>query len=189
MALSVAEMDDRKDEAAEILLPQEMLSQFDQVNVCGEFQLNTRKLEAKLMKSRSFPAPMVRYSKLPFRQLVSLYDCQITHTPMMLVCHRILRRIHQTDSMRIRRKSSPVLRSLVIQISRLIYKSEGHSTCRRRHPASSLSNSTIRSNGERKRREEVARSEDRSSYSLLRTTVCNSRTLLSSSSPGWTGLI
>lgn len=27
---------------------------------------------------------MVRYSKLPFRQLVSLYDTHITHTPMML---------------------------------------------------------------------------------------------------------
>lgn len=27
---------------------------------------------------------MVRYSKLPFRQLVSKYDCHITHTPMLL---------------------------------------------------------------------------------------------------------
>lgn len=28
---------------------------------------------------------MVRYSKLPFRELVSLYDCHITTTPMILV--------------------------------------------------------------------------------------------------------
>ncbi|KZO97474.1 FMN-linked oxidoreductase [Calocera viscosa TUFC12733] len=32
----------------------------------------------------SLPAPMVRYSKLPFRYLVSLYDVHITHTPMIL---------------------------------------------------------------------------------------------------------
>ncbi|EJD04990.1 FMN-linked oxidoreductase [Fomitiporia mediterranea MF3/22] len=29
-------------------------------------------------------APMVRYSKLPFRHLASLYNCHITHTPMIL---------------------------------------------------------------------------------------------------------
>jgi tRNA-dihydrouridine synthase 4 len=29
-------------------------------------------------------APMVRYSKLPFRQLVSEYNTHITHTPMLL---------------------------------------------------------------------------------------------------------
>nr|CRX79104.1 hypothetical protein ls5930a1_00130 [Leucosporidium scottii] len=40
-----------------------MLSQFERVNVC---------------------APMVRYSKLAFRQLVSQYETHITTTPMML---------------------------------------------------------------------------------------------------------
>ncbi|KAM0786055.1 hypothetical protein ACM66B_006866 [Microbotryomycetes sp. NB124-2] len=48
---------------AQVVLPQELLSSFEGINVC---------------------APMVRYSKLPFRQLVSLYDCHITTTPMML---------------------------------------------------------------------------------------------------------
>lgn len=56
-------MNYNNNESAEILLPQEILTQFDIVNVS---------------------APMVRYSKLPFRQLVSLYETHITHTPMML---------------------------------------------------------------------------------------------------------
>ncbi|KDE05912.1 hypothetical protein MVLG_03725 [Microbotryum lychnidis-dioicae p1A1 Lamole] len=50
-------------EHAEVLTPQEMLQQFDKVNVC---------------------APMVRYSKLPFRQLVAQYETHITYTPMLL---------------------------------------------------------------------------------------------------------
>ena len=29
-------------------------------------------------------APMVRYSKLPFRMLVRLYDCDIAYTPMIM---------------------------------------------------------------------------------------------------------
>ncbi|KAK4053607.1 tRNA dihydrouridine synthase [Microbotryomycetes sp. JL221] len=50
-------------EPAQVMLPQELLDQFEGINVC---------------------APMVRYSKLPFRQLVSLYETHITTTPMML---------------------------------------------------------------------------------------------------------
>ncbi|KAK4048548.1 tRNA dihydrouridine synthase [Microbotryomycetes sp. JL201] len=50
-------------EPVERVTPQILLSSFEGINVC---------------------APMVRYSKLPFRQLVSLYDCHITTTPMML---------------------------------------------------------------------------------------------------------
>lgn len=65
--MSIQNDSDEKDQdqtiPAEILLPQEILTQFKVVNVA---------------------APMVRYSKLPFRQLVSLYDTHITHTPMML---------------------------------------------------------------------------------------------------------
>ena len=33
---------------------------------------------------------MVRYSKLPFRQLVSRYETHITHTPMLLCVLRLL---------------------------------------------------------------------------------------------------
>ena len=29
-------------------------------------------------------APMVRYSKLPFRMLVKLYDCDVVYTPMIM---------------------------------------------------------------------------------------------------------
>ena len=29
-------------------------------------------------------APMVRYSKLPFRMLVRLYDCDVAYTPMIM---------------------------------------------------------------------------------------------------------
>lgn len=47
----------------EILTPREMLMQFQEVNIC---------------------APMVRYSKLQFRQLVSEYETHITFTPMIL---------------------------------------------------------------------------------------------------------
>ncbi|TDL26986.1 FMN-linked oxidoreductase [Rickenella mellea] len=43
--------------------PHEMLETFDGINVA---------------------APMVRYSKLPFRHLVSRHECHITHTPMIL---------------------------------------------------------------------------------------------------------
>ncbi|KAA1123615.1 hypothetical protein PGTUg99_020775 [Puccinia graminis f. sp. tritici] len=50
-------------EDAEILSPQQMLNEFEVVNIC---------------------APMVRYSKLPFRQLVSEYETHITFTPMIL---------------------------------------------------------------------------------------------------------
>ncbi|KAH8114851.1 FMN-linked oxidoreductase [Phellopilus nigrolimitatus] len=50
-------------EDVSIIPPHEMLERFDGINVA---------------------APMVRYSKLPFRHLVSLYDCHITHTPMIL---------------------------------------------------------------------------------------------------------
>ncbi|KAI5115628.1 hypothetical protein M0805_000680 [Coniferiporia weirii] len=46
-----------------VIPPHEMLEQFEGINVA---------------------APMVRFSKLPFRHLVSLYDCHITHTPMIL---------------------------------------------------------------------------------------------------------
>ncbi|KAL8291442.1 hypothetical protein RQP46_002420 [Phenoliferia psychrophenolica] len=49
--------------SAEHLLPQDVLSSFEVINVA---------------------APMVRYSKLPFRQLVSRYEAHITHTPMLL---------------------------------------------------------------------------------------------------------
>ncbi|MBW0481412.1 hypothetical protein O181_021127 [Austropuccinia psidii MF-1] len=48
---------------AEVLSPPEMLNEFTQVNIC---------------------APMVRYSKLPFRKLVSEYETHITFTPMIL---------------------------------------------------------------------------------------------------------
>ncbi|KAL5634828.1 hypothetical protein ACGC1H_002754 [Rhizoctonia solani] len=47
----------------EVLPPNKMLETFGKLNVA---------------------APMVRYSKLPFRHLVSLYDVHITHTPMMM---------------------------------------------------------------------------------------------------------
>ncbi|KDQ10089.1 hypothetical protein BOTBODRAFT_36518 [Botryobasidium botryosum FD-172 SS1] len=47
----------------EIIAPQEMLRTFEGINVA---------------------APLVRYSKLPFRHLVSLYDVHITHVPMTL---------------------------------------------------------------------------------------------------------
>ncbi|KAA1138907.1 hypothetical protein PGTUg99_028818 [Puccinia graminis f. sp. tritici] len=50
-------------EDAEILSPQQMLNEFEVVHIC---------------------APMVRYSKLPFRQLVSEYETHITFTPMIL---------------------------------------------------------------------------------------------------------
>lgn len=43
--------------------PNELLEKYENINVC---------------------APMVRYSKLPFRELVASYNCQITTTPMML---------------------------------------------------------------------------------------------------------
>ncbi|PAV15721.1 FMN-linked oxidoreductase [Pyrrhoderma noxium] len=45
------------------LPPHRMMEQFADINVA---------------------APMVRYSKLPFRHLVSLYQCHIIHTPMIL---------------------------------------------------------------------------------------------------------
>ncbi|KAG8908779.1 hypothetical protein FRB99_003017 [Tulasnella sp. 403] len=48
---------------AEIVAPNEMLRRFEGINIC---------------------APMVRYSKLPFRHLVSRYNCHITTTPMIL---------------------------------------------------------------------------------------------------------
>jgi len=57
---SEADLDHAK---AEAFPPDEMLRQFQDINIA---------------------APMVRYSKLPFRQLVSLYDVHITHTPMIL---------------------------------------------------------------------------------------------------------
>ncbi|CAE6504640.1 unnamed protein product [Rhizoctonia solani] len=47
----------------EVLSPNQMLETFGRLNIA---------------------APMVRYSKLPFRQLVSLYDVHITHTPMIM---------------------------------------------------------------------------------------------------------
>ncbi|QRW04423.1 tRNA-dihydrouridine synthase 1 [Ceratobasidium sp. AG-Ba] len=47
----------------EIIPPDKMLDLFGKLNIA---------------------APMVRYSKLPFRHLVSLYDVHITHTPMMM---------------------------------------------------------------------------------------------------------
>ncbi|PLW12609.1 hypothetical protein PCASD_17145 [Puccinia coronata f. sp. avenae] len=50
-------------EDAELLSPQRILNEFKEVNIC---------------------APMVRYSKLPFRQLVSEYETHITFTPMIL---------------------------------------------------------------------------------------------------------
>ncbi|KAJ8292023.1 tRNA-dihydrouridine(20a/20b) synthase [NAD(P)+]-like [Rhodotorula toruloides] len=49
--------------AAEELLPQDILREFDGVNAC---------------------APMVRYGKLPFRALVSQYETHLVWTPMML---------------------------------------------------------------------------------------------------------
>ncbi|GAA6019497.1 hypothetical protein JCM11491_000977 [Sporobolomyces phaffii] len=51
------------DDSALELRPQELLSQFDGVNAC---------------------APMVRYGKLPFRSVVSQYNCPLVWTPMML---------------------------------------------------------------------------------------------------------
>ncbi|KLO16498.1 FMN-linked oxidoreductase [Schizopora paradoxa] len=56
-------MDGDLGEECLIIPPQELLSDYDSVNVA---------------------APMVRYSKLPFRHLVSLYDVHVTHTPMIL---------------------------------------------------------------------------------------------------------
>ncbi|CAE6465858.1 unnamed protein product [Rhizoctonia solani] len=47
----------------EVLPPYQMLETFGKLNIA---------------------APMVRYSKLPFRHLVSLYDVHITHTPMIM---------------------------------------------------------------------------------------------------------
>ncbi|WFD23280.1 tRNA-dihydrouridine(20a/20b) synthase [NAD(P)(+)] [Malassezia equina] len=49
--------------AAVSLPPHHLLSNYDDINVC---------------------APMVRYSKLPFRALVAQYDTHITTTPMIL---------------------------------------------------------------------------------------------------------
>ncbi|KAG8979299.1 hypothetical protein FRB93_010154 [Tulasnella sp. JGI-2019a] len=48
-----------------------MLSQFD-VNICAPRKCHPKSPE------------LVRYSKLPFRQLVSKYNCHITTTPMIL---------------------------------------------------------------------------------------------------------
>ncbi|EJD42979.1 FMN-linked oxidoreductase [Auricularia subglabra TFB-10046 SS5] len=55
-------MDDPEPQAL-VVPPDQILAQFEDVNVA---------------------APMVRYSKLPFRELVAQYDAHITHTPMML---------------------------------------------------------------------------------------------------------
>ncbi|KAI5480537.1 tRNA-dihydrouridine synthase 4 [Pseudohyphozyma bogoriensis] len=51
------------DEPAEVLTFQDMLSQFPVVNIC---------------------APMVRYGKLSFRELVSRYETHVTYSPMIL---------------------------------------------------------------------------------------------------------
>ena len=51
------------DDAPWPLAPHQLLSAFPEVNVC---------------------APMVRYSKLPFRALTARYDTHITTTPMIL---------------------------------------------------------------------------------------------------------
>ncbi|KZT37172.1 FMN-linked oxidoreductase [Sistotremastrum suecicum HHB10207 ss-3] len=56
-------MQDSNPVELEILPPHEILDTFENINVA---------------------APMVRFSKLPFRELVSLYDVQVTHTPMIL---------------------------------------------------------------------------------------------------------
>ncbi|SCZ94789.1 BZ3500_MvSof-1268-A1-R1_Chr12-1g03659 [Microbotryum saponariae] len=61
-------------EHAEVLTPQEMLQQFEKVNVCGEC----------LHEAPNTLRKLVRYSKLPFRQLVAQYETHITYTPMLL---------------------------------------------------------------------------------------------------------
>lgn len=58
------------------LPPHHMLNAFDGMNVC---------------------APMVRYSKLPFRALVAQYDTHITTTPMILASE-FARSQHARDS-------------------------------------------------------------------------------------------
>lgn len=56
-------LDAMPDDAPWTLAPHQLLSAFPEVNVC---------------------APMVRYSKLPFRALTARYDTHITTTPMIL---------------------------------------------------------------------------------------------------------
>ncbi|SCV72950.1 BQ2448_6875 [Microbotryum intermedium] len=71
---------DEMDEHVEVLKPQEMLQQFDKVNVCGA-HLAFDDLLAVVV---AYKAPMVRYSKLPFRRLVAQHETHITYTPMLL---------------------------------------------------------------------------------------------------------
>ncbi|CAE6455303.1 unnamed protein product [Rhizoctonia solani] len=64
-SLSDPDPSNLQDEAMdpETVSPKQMLETFGKLNIA---------------------APMVRYSKLPFRHLVSLYDVHITHTPMIM---------------------------------------------------------------------------------------------------------
>ena len=48
------------------------------------FEEYTSKDEDGLELPLRICAPMVRYSKLPFRMLVRLYDCDVAYTPMIM---------------------------------------------------------------------------------------------------------
>lgn len=110
--------------AAEILRPQEWLTQFDRVNVAGK-PASAIDVEFNLIYSLASTAPMVRYSKLPFRQLMSLYDAHIIHTPMILVSYPpCWHCIEIKYRMKDRHKSSLALKRLVILTSPQIQESE-----------------------------------------------------------------
>ena len=48
------------------------------------FNKNVSRANTDLELPIKICAPMVRYSKLPFRMLVRLYDCDIAYTPMIM---------------------------------------------------------------------------------------------------------
>jgi tRNA-dihydrouridine synthase 4 len=76
--------EDGGEEAAN-LLPQEMLREYEGVNACGAYRESFPTLSVNVLTLSSLEtAPMVRYGKLPFRQLVSEYETQLVWTPMML---------------------------------------------------------------------------------------------------------
>lgn len=71
----------------EVLPPQEMLAQLENINVLGIPPPQPFFLPPSFVCQPTvsfYLAPLVRHSKLPFRHLVSQYDVHITHTPMIL---------------------------------------------------------------------------------------------------------
>ncbi|XP_065167011.1 tRNA-dihydrouridine(20a/20b) synthase [NAD(P)+]-like isoform X3 [Atheta coriaria] len=54
-------------------------------------------------------APMVRYSKLQFRQLVRLYDCDLAFTPMLLADSFILSSKARNNEFTTSKNDSPLV--------------------------------------------------------------------------------